>query len=395
MKGVQQMIKRAQRIQNLQPYLFAQIEAKIEKARREGRDIISLGIGDPDMPTPEHVVEAGVKGLKDPANHQYPSSRGMGPFRKAVSDYYGRRFSVGLDPDSQVCSLIGSKEGIGHIPLCFTDPGRYNLVPDPGYPVYEAGTVFAGGIPHHMPLLEENGFLPDFTLIPSDVAKNAALMFLNYPNNPTGACAPASFYREAIAFAKEHGIILVHDSAYAEITYDGKPAPSILGFEGAMDVSIETGSLSKYFNMTGWRIGWVVGNRELVGTVATLKSNIDSGAFQAVQVAATAALNGPWDAVDKMREIYRRRRDKVVAALNSMGWSLASPNGSIYIWAKVPDGYTSAGFAEKVFDETGVVITPGNGYGKAGEGYFRISLTVREDQLDEALARLKSAGIRF
>ncbi len=389
------MIKRAMRIQNLQPYLFAQIEAKIEKARREGRDIISLGIGDPDMPTPEHVVKAGLEGMKDPANHQYPSSKGMASYRKAVAAYYKRRFGVELNPDNQVCSMIGSKEGIGHISLCFTDPGKYNLIPDPGYPVYEAGTIFAGGIPYHMPLLEKNGFLPDFSLIPSEVAKSSALMCVNYPNNPTGACAPDSFYKEAIEFAKSHGIILVHDAAYAEITYDGKPAPSILGFEGAMDISMEFGSLSKYFNMTGWRIGWAVGNPDVVGTLAALKSNIDSGAFQAVQVAATAALEGSWDSVENMRQIYKRRRDKVIGTLNSMGWNLTAPNGSIYIWAPVPKGYTSASFAEKVFDESGVVITPGNGYGKAGEGYFRISLTVEEGKLDQALLRLKGAGIAF
>lgn len=389
------MIKRAMRIQNLQPYLFAQIEAKIERARREGRDIISLGIGDPDMPTPEHVVQAGIEGLKDPSNHQYPSSRGMASYRKAVAAYYKRRFGVELDADKQVCSVIGSKEGIAHISLCFTDPGKYNLVPDPGYPVYEAGTIFAGGVPFFMPLLERNGFLPDFSLVPSDVARSSALMFINYPNNPTGACAPDSFYLEAIEFARSYDIIIVHDSAYAEITYDGNKASSILGFKGAMDISMEFGSLSKYFNMTGWRIGWAVGNQEVVGTLAALKSNLDSGAFQAVQVAATKAIDGPWDAVDGMREIYRRRRDKVIGTLNSMGWNLTPPKGSIYIWAPVPKGYTSTGFAEKVFDESGVVITPGNGYGKAGEGYFRISLTVEEGKLDQALQRLKGAGIKF
>lgn len=389
------MIRRAKRIENLQPYLFAQIEAKIEKARKEGRDIISLGIGDPDMPTPAHVVEAGICGVRDPQNHQYPSSRGMASFRKAVAAYYQKRFGVSLNPDNQVCSLIGSKEGIAHISLCFTDPGKYNLIPDPGYPVYESGTIFAGGIPYHMPLLKENGFLPDFSKIPSEVAKNTALLFINYPNNPTGACAPEGFYEEAIEFAKANGIILVHDAAYAEITYDGKPAPSILGFPGAADIAIEFGSLSKYFNMTGWRIGWAVGNPEIVGTLAALKSNLDSGAFQAVQVAATAAIEGSWDSVEAMRAIYRRRRDKVVGTLNAMGWDLVAPNGSIYIWAPVPKGYTSAGFAEKVFDGTGVVITPGNGYGKAGEGYFRISLTVDEDKLDIALERLRKAGIRY
>ncbi len=389
------MIRRAKRIENLQPYLFAQIEAKIENARKAGRDIISLGIGDPDMPTPSHVVEACVLGVRDPQNHQYPSSRGMASFRRAVAGYYQRRFGVSLNPDNQVCSLIGSKEGIAHISLCFTDPGKYNLIPDPGYPVYESGTIFAGGIPYHMPLLKENGFLPDFSKIPSEVAGDSALLFINYPNNPTGACAPECFYEEAIEFARSNGIILVHDAAYAEITYDGRPAPSILSFPGAADIAIEFGSLSKYFNMTGWRIGWAVGNPEIVGTLAALKSNLDSGAFQAVQVAATAAIEGSWDSVEAMRAVYKRRRDKVVGTLNAMGWDLVAPNGSIYIWAPVPKGFTSAGFAEKVFDETGVVITPGNGYGKAGEGYFRISLTVDEDKLDLALERLRKAGIRY
>lgn len=389
------MIRKAQRIKNLQPYLFAQIEAKIEKARKEGREIISLGIGDPDMPTPEHVVEAGVKALRDPRNHQYPSSKGMMAYRKAVASYYERRFGVELDSEYEVCSLIGSKEGIAHLSLCFTDAGRYNLIPDPGYPVYEAGTIFAGGIPYRMPLLEKNGFLPDFTEIPAEVAKNSAILFINYPNNPTGAVAPESFYHEAIAFAKEHSLVLAHDSAYAEITYDGKPAPSVLQFEGAMDVAIEFGSLSKYYNMTGWRIGWAAGNRDIVGTLATLKSNLDSGAFQAVQEAATTAINGSWDFVEHMTQVYRKRRDKVVDTLNGMGWSLDYPQGSIYIWAPVPKGHTSASFAELVFDRSGVVITPGSGYGQHGEGYFRISLTIEEEKLDLALRRLKDAGIKF
>ncbi|MCR4425494.1 MAG: LL-diaminopimelate aminotransferase [Firmicutes bacterium] len=386
-------MKTAARLQNLAPYLFAQIELKVERARQAGQDIISLGIGDPDMPTPGHVVEEAQTQVANAANHQYPSSRGMRVFREAVCRYYSRRHGVSLDPDSEVVTLIGSKEGVGHISFCFTDPGRANLVPNPGYPVYSAGTLLAGGEVADLPLLPERGYLPDFSAIPSDVARNTAIMFLNYPNNPTGSVATAQTFMDAVEFARGHDILLCHDAAYTEIAYDGERPPSLLEFPGARDVGIEFGSLSKIFNMTGWRIAWAVGNADAIRALATLKSNLDSGVFQAIQLAAVRALDGPWEPVRRMVDIYRRRRDVVIDALHSMGWSVEPPRGSIYVWAPVPEGLTSIEFAEGVFDRAGVVVAPGIGYGTRGEGYFRISLTVPDDRLKVALDRMKGSGV--
>lgn len=379
----------AKRLQQLPPYLFARIEQQIAKAKEEGVDVISLGIGDPDRPTPEYVIDKLMEEAKQPANHQYPSSVGMLSFRQAVASFYKERFNVDLDPKTEVVTLIGSKEGIGHISWCYVDPGDINLVPDPGYPVYGIGTLLAGGTPYIMPLTEENGFLPDLDAIPAEVASKAKLMFLNYPNNPTGAVAPPEFYEKAIAFAKKYDIIICHDAAYQEIRFDGYNPPSFLEFPGAKDVGIEFGSCSKAYNMTGWRIGWAVGHPKVVEALGRIKSNIDSGQFQAIQAAGAAALVGPQDITAQMSKVYEERRDVVVDGLNAMGWNLAKPKSTIYVWAPVPKGYTSITFAEFVFNKTGVVITPGNGYGEHGEGFFRVALTVEKERIQEAFERMK------
>lgn len=387
------MKSEAKRVQQIAPYLFARIEKKIEEAKEQGVDIISLGIGDPDRPTADFIVEEMAKEIKNSQNHQYPSSQGMLSFRQAVADWYSQRFGVTLDPRSQVCALIGSKEGIANINFCYTDPGDVNLVPDPGYPVYGAGTMFAGGESYLMPLKEENGFLPDLDAIPTAVADKAKIMWLNYPNNPTGAVAPPEFFEKAVAFAKKHDILICHDNAYSEMTYDGYVAPSFLETPGAMDVAVEFNSLSKPFNMTGWRIGFVVGNAQAVGALAKYKSNVDSGAFQAVQIAAAKGLTDPRGAqfIEEMKKVYEGRRDILVGGLNSMGWNLPMPKATFYVWAPVPKGFTAETFAEKVLTEAGVIITPGAGYGPNGDGYFRATLTQEEGRMQEAIDRMKKA----
>ncbi|HHV77028.1 MAG TPA: LL-diaminopimelate aminotransferase [Syntrophothermus lipocalidus] len=378
-------------MQKLPPYLFARIEKKIEEAREQGVDVISLGIGDPDRPTPPHIIERMEQAIKDPANHQYPSSVGMLRFREAVASWFLDRFGVELDPKSEIVSLLGSKEGIAHISFCFVDPGDVSLVPDPGYPVYNIGAILAGAEPYQMPLTAENRFLPALEDIPQEKAKRAKLMFLNYPNNPTGAVADAEFFKKVVEFARYYDILVCHDHAYSEIAFDGFKPISFLEVEGARSVGIEFHSLSKTFNMTGWRIGWACGNRDAVEVLTRFKSNVDSGVFQAVQEAGIAALEGPQDCVEAMRNLYQRRRDVVIEGLNEMGWRLEPPKGSIYVWAPVPKGYTSASFAELVLEKAGVIITPGTGYGDYGEGYFRIALTVEEDRLREALQRMHDA----
>ncbi|QRN86350.1 LL-diaminopimelate aminotransferase [Clostridia bacterium] len=384
-------MEQAQRIQKLPPYLFARIEQKVAEAKEKGIDIISLGIGDPDQPTPSHIVDALKSASEDAANHQYPSSVGMLEYRKSVADFYKRRFDVNLDPKSEVVTLIGSKEGIANISYCYINPGDINLVPDPGYPVYGIGTLLAGGEPYLMPLLEENGFLPDLSKIPDDVADKAKLMFINYPNNPTGATATLAFYEEVVAFAKKHDIIVCSDAAYTEVTFDGYVAPSFMQAEGAKDVGIEFFSLSKPFNMTGWRIAAAVGRKDVVEALGRIKSNIDSGAFQAVQLAAKAGLDGDYAVIEETQRVYSERMDVCVAGLRELGWKLEKPQGTFYIWIKVPKGYTSAEFAEYVLEKAGVIITPGNGYGQYGEGYFRISLCIGKDRIQEALKRMKDA----
>lgn len=384
-------MKQAERILKLPPYLFARIEQKVAEAKEKGIDIISLGIGDPDQPTPPHIIEALKSAADDPANHQYPSSVGLLEYRQSVADFYDRRFGVSLDPKSEVVTMIGSKEGIANVSYCYINPGDINLVPDPGYPVYGIGTLLAGGEPYLMPLLEENDYLPDLKAIPAEVADKAKLLFINYPNNPTGATAPLSFYEEVVAFAKKHDLIVVSDAAYSEVTFDGYVAPSFMQAPGAKDVGIEFFSLSKPFNMTGWRIACAVGRPDVIEALGRIKSNIDSGAFQAVQLAAKAGLDGSYDYIKKTQETYSERMDVCVAGLRDLGWKLDKPKGTFYIWVKVPKGYTSAGFAEYVLDKAGVIITPGNGYGKYGEGYFRISLCIEKDKIKEGLKRMKDA----
>jgi LL-diaminopimelate aminotransferase len=382
-------LEEAKRIKQLPPYLFARIEKIIEKARAEGVDVISLGIGDPDRPTPDHIIEKLCEQAHNSKNHQYPSSAGMVSYREAVAQYYKKRFGVELEGKSEIVSLIGSKEGIAHISLCYLDPGDVALIPDPGYPVYAIGALLSGAEAYIMSLKVENGFLPKLEDIPTDVAKRAKLMFANYPNNPTGAIANDEFYHKLIAFAKEYNIIVCHDAAYQDLAFDGYNPRSFLEYPGAKDVGIEFGSCSKSYNMTGWRIGWAAGNAKVIEALGRIKSNIDSGVFQAVQHAAIAALTGPQECTSEMSKVYQERRDIIVDGLNSMGWNMEKPKSTIYLWVPVPKGYNSISFAEFVFEKTGVVITPGNGYGQYGEGYFRIALTVEKERMVEAINRLK------
>lgn len=383
----------ADRIQALPRYLFAEIDKKVRKAQEMGVDVIKLGIGDPDLPTPDYIVRRMQQEVARPENHNYPPDDGLREFREAVTGYYYKRHGVKLDPNREVVPLIGSKEGIAYISFCYTNPGDVNLVPDPGYPVYGIGTLFAGGVSHIMPLLEENNYLPDFDAIPENVAGKAKLLFLNYPNNPTGASATKEFFERAVVFARKYNLLVCHDAAYSEIAFDGYLPPSFLEAEGGKEVGIEFGSLSKTFNMTGWRIGYAVGNSEALEALYRFKTNTDSGLFKAIQHAGAEALNNPEMDVflKELREIYRRRRDIVVKALEEAGWPARSPQATFYIWAPVPGGYTSQSFVAHILEKTGVVVTPGRGFGEHGEGYFRIALTVKEERLGEAMTRIKEA----
>lgn len=380
----------ARRVEQLPPYLFATISKKVAEKRAAGIDVISFGIGDPDLPTPPHVVDALCEAAREPANHRYPETEGLPEFREAVAAWYERRFGVHLDPAKEVCSLIGSKEGIAHAALCFIDPGDVALVPDPGYPVYATGTMFAGGEVYPLPLDERNGFLPDLDGVPPDVARRARVLWLNYPNNPTGACADAAFFERAVAFAKRFDLWVCHDMAYSDVTYDGYQPPSFLEARGSRDVGVEFNSLSKTYNMTGWRIGMVVGNAALVDAVMRVKSNLDSGAPQAIQRMAIAAMTGPQDAVEEHNRIYQRRRDRLVPALQRLGLRVSPPKATLYVWAGLPEGTKSVEYAERLLDETGVVVTPGIGYGASGEGYVRLSLTIPDDRLEEGVRRLEA-----
>ncbi len=381
-------MKFADRIEKLPPYLFAQISKKVAAKKAQGIDVVSFGIGDPDLPTPPHIVDALCEAAREPANHRYPETEGLPEFRRAVADWYERRFGVTLDADKEVMSLIGSKEGIGHIALCFIDPGDVALVPDPAYPVYAIGTMFAGGESYALPLTEDRGFLPDLDSVPADVASRAKVLWLNYPNNPTGAVADVDFFERAVSFAKKHDIAICHDGPYSEVAYDEYVPVSFLQANGAMDVGIEFHSLSKSYNMTGWRIGMAVGNQKIIDALMRVKSNLDSGAAQAIQKMAIAALEGPQGCIEDHNAIYQRRRDRVVAALRTLGLHVTPPKASLYVWARVPDGMTSAGFAERLLDEAAVIVTPGNGYGPHGEGYVRLSLTLPDDRVDEGLRRI-------
>lgn len=378
----------ANRVQQLPPYLFVNISRAIARKKAAGIDVVSFGIGDPDIPTPDDVLDALDRGARIPANHRYPESEGLPQFRQAVSDFYQRRFGVDLDPASEVINLIGAKEGIAHASLCFIDPGDISISPDPAYPVYEIGTMFAGGTTHFVPLNEANDYLMDFADIPTNVAKSAKTLWLNYPNNPTGAIADLAYFEEAVAYAKEFDLYLLHDACYTEVTFDGYVAPSVLQVSGAMDVAMEFHSLSKTANMTGWRVGAAVGNSEMVDALMRVKSNIDSGLSQAIQEMGIAALELPQEWIDANNAIYKRRRDRVVAALNEIGLQATAPMATLYIWTRVPDGYTSAEFATRLLEECDVVVTPGASYGKAGEGYIRLSLTIPDDQINEGIRRI-------
>jgi LL-diaminopimelate aminotransferase len=378
------------RLERIPPYAFAELERKIREKRAEGVDVISLGIGDPDRPTPALIVEAMQEAVTEAETHQYPTNRGRDDFREAVSDFYARRFDVTLDPATEVIPALGAKEAIFNLSLAFLDPEDYALAADPGYPVYTGGPWLAGAEPVLMALEPELGFVPDLEKIDAEVARRAKLMFLNYPNNPTGAIAPEGFFERVVEFAREHEILVVHDLAYSEIVFDGYRAPSFLATPGAKEVGIEVYSLSKGYNMTGWRCGAVVGNAEALEIFWRLKTNIDSGAFEAVQLAAVAAMSPDADAeVASMNELYRRRRDLVCDALAKIGIRVRVPHSTIYVWAPVPEGFeSSSAYCEHVLEETGVVMTPGAVYGPAGEGWFRISLTTPDDRLLEAVQRL-------
>jgi LL-diaminopimelate aminotransferase len=383
-------MKPSERLSRIPPYLFAELERKIAAKKAEGVDVISLGIGDPDRPTPALIVEAMQEAVSEPETHRYPSNRGRRDFRQAIGDFYERRFDVDVDPEGEVIPAIGAKEAIFNLNLAFLDPGDVALASDPGYPVYTGGPLLAGAEPVVMPLVAELGFVPDLDAIPEQTARRAKLMYLNYPNNPTGAVVPEGFFARVVAYAKAYEILVVHDNAYSETTYDGYRAPSFLATPGAKEVGIEVFSLSKGYNMTGWRCAAVVGDSEAIETYWRLKTNIDSGLFEAVQLAGVAALSPDCDAeVASMNELYRRRRDLVCEALAKIGVRIAPPKGTIYVWAPIPEGFASSvAYCEHVLERAAVVISPGSAYGPSGEGWFRISLTTPDDRLAEAVDRL-------
>jgi LL-diaminopimelate aminotransferase len=384
----------AKRLQALPPYLFAEMDRMKQEQVKKGVDIISLGIGDPDLPTPPHIIQALAKAAADPANHQYPSYEGMLAFRKAAADWYRSRFGVALDPATEVLSLIGSKEGIGHFALAFVNPGDVVLVPDPAYPVYQAGTLFAGGEVYPMPLTRARGFLPDLDAIPGEVLKRAKILWLNYPNNPTGAVAPREFLAKAVEFAHRHRLVLAHDAPYSEMAYDGYRPESILNVPGAKEVAVEFHSVSKTYNMTGWRLGFAVGNAGILAGLGRIKTNMDSGVFQAVQYAGIAALTGPQQCVADNCRIYQERRDVLVQALREVGFDVEAPKATFYLWVPVPKGFTSKNFSIEILAKAGVVVTPGSGFGAAGEGYVRATFTVSVDRIREAVERIRKLGIR-
>jgi LL-diaminopimelate aminotransferase len=379
----------SRRLEAIPPYKFQELEQQIAEKRAAGIDVISLGIGDPDEPTYPYVVEAMQEAVANPEYHQYPSNRGRDEFRQGLADFYDRRFGVEIDPKSEVIPAIGAKECIYNLCFAFLDLEDVALASDPGYPVYTGGPILAGAKAELLPLVPELGFVPDLTAVPTDVANRARLMFVNYPNNPTGAVAPEGFFDTVVSFAREHEILVVHDNAYSETTYDGYVAPSFLATPGAKEVGVEVFSLSKGYNMTGWRCAAILGNAEAIQTYWRLKTNVDSGLFEAIQMAGVAALSGPSEPVQKMNEVYTRRRDLVVSALREIGVDVPSPKGTIYVWAPVPEGHTSTSFCELVLEEAAVVISPGSMYGPSGEGFFRIALTAPDDRIEEAVERMR------
>lgn len=384
-------MKTATCLDSLPPYLFAEIDRKKDEKRAQGIDVISLGIGDPDMPTPKHIVDAMAEAIRNPLNHQYPDYAGSPAYRRACAEWMNRRFGVDdLDPDTEILALIGSKEGIAHLHLAFSNPGDWSLVPGIGYPVYSGGAVLTNSNSWYMPMYEKDGFLARFWECPAEIVAKSKMMFLCYPSNPTAATAPVQYLDRAIAFAKEHDLLLVYDNAYSEIGFDGYRAPSILERPGAKEVCIELFSLSKGYNMTGWRIGFAAGNPQAIKALGTIKNNLDSGQFTAIQDAATAAMLGPQDCVQQMCDVYHRRRDLIVDALNAIGLQVEAPKATIYVWAKVPDGYTSVQFTEKILEEANVIVAAGTAYGPYGEGFIRISLTTPDDRILEAVQRIKA-----
>jgi LL-diaminopimelate aminotransferase len=388
-------MKKSKRLDLIPPYLFVKIEEKKTELIAKGVDIIDFGIGDPDLPTPKPIVAKmkAVVGTKEADN--YPSSKGEIPFRKAVAEWYKKRFKVELDPASEVCCLIGSKEGLAHLPLCFIDPGDVSLVPDPSYPVYKICTTLAGGETYLMPLTAQNNFLPELEKIPAEVLKKAKLLFINYPNNPTGAVCDRAFLEKCVKFAKQNDLLLVSDLAYSEMGYDGYNPMSVLEIPGAKEVAIEFHSLSKTYNMTGWRIGMAVGNANAISALATIKSNVDSGAFKAVQLAAITALSGPQACVKENNKVFQERRNVLIDGLNSLGWKLEKPKATFYMWVPVPKGETSASFTEKLLDKCGILVVPGSGYGTCGEGYVRFAITLPKERIKKAIERMKKTAIRF
>jgi len=384
-------VRFSRRIDAVPPYLFAELERKISEKRREGIDVISLGIGDPDLPTPQVVIEALAEAARDPSTHQYPTNHGSDDFRAAVAGFYGDRFGVELDVDSEIVPALGGKEAVGHIALVLLDPGGLALAPDPGYPPYTSGPLFAGAEPYYLPLEERNGFLPDLDAIREDAAARANVLFLNYPNNPTGAVVAPGYFERAVEFARANDLVVVHDNAYSEICFDGYRAPSFLETPGAKDVGVEIFSPSKGWNMTGWRSGVVAGNAEVVERYRQLKTNLDSGMFEAVQRATIAALTEARDFPREMSEVYRRRRDVVAEALAAIGLEVDPPRATPYFWVRVPEGHTSETFTELVLEQAAVVVAPGPSYGPSGEGFVRLSLTVADDRLEEAVRRIETS----
>jgi LL-diaminopimelate aminotransferase len=383
------MFKLSKRLQSLPPYLFVEIDKAKRKARAEGRDIIDLGVGDPDQPTPRYIIEALYQAAQDPVCHRYALDLGMPVLRRAIANWYKQRFNVNLNPDTEILPLIGSKEGIAHFPLAFLNEGDYTLIPDPCYPPYKGGTILAGGRPYLMPLEESNAFLPDLKKIPLSIRKKAKLLYVNYPNNPTAATAEKKFYRQVVDFARKNKIIAISDLAYSEIAFDGYRPCSILEIEGAKEVAIEFHSLSKTYNMTGWRIGWACGNPELISALAKVKSNIDSGIFSAIQIAGIAALEGSQEHIKDMCILYQKRRDILISGLRSLGWQVNIPQATFYVWMKIPHKTDSIEFASLLLKKIDIVVTPGIGFGKYGEGYIRMALTIGEEKIREAIKRLE------
>ena len=385
--------QRADWLRQLPPYLFAELDRLRDQVAARGVDIIDLGVGDPDQPTPPHIIEALGRAAQDPATHKYPAYSGMSKFRQTAAAWFQRRFGLELDPDREVITLIGSKEGLAHFPLAFVNPGDVVLTPSPAYPVYSASTIMAGGQPFPMPLLRENGFLPDLEAIPAQTLAKAKIIIINYPNNPTAAVADLDFYQRVVEFAREHGLMVVSDAAYSEMGYDGLQPPSFLQADGAREVGIEFHSLSKTYNMTGWRLGFAVGAPELVGGLGAVKSQIDSGAFDAVQMAGMAALEGDQQCVADMRKLYEERRDVLLAGLRGLGLEVEPPKAAFYVWCPCPPGLGSAEFTKRLLNECGVVSTPGNGFGEPGEGYVRFALTVGVERMQEAVDRMSKMGL--